>query len=358
MECLRISINIDGSIPNLSSEDFILVDEIIGYHFLLVAMVERRFDVYGVGNALVDYLAFVDETFLVDNGIAKGAMTLVDKPGIEKSLINHPSGYERCSGGSAANTVVGVARLGGTAAFTGKVADDEHGRFYATDMKKDSVSFITRVKDGTTGVCTSFITPDGQRSMLTFLGVSSEMEPPDIDEETIRRSRFLYVEGYQWSSDSAMDASIHAMELAKKHGAQIAFSYSDPLIAQLYRDSFLHVTREYVELLFCNTDEAMGITGQNSASGAAMELGCMVDSVCVTTGAEGAIVVDHGKLNVKPALKVDNVVDTTGAGDAYAAGVLRGLTLGRELTESSVIGSAAAAAVISQVGARLGKVAH
>jgi sugar/nucleoside kinase (ribokinase family) len=321
-------------------------------------MVESRFDVYGIGNALVDYLAFVDEAFLVNNGIVKGAMTLVDRPGMEKSLIHHPSGFERCSGGSAANTIVGIARLGGKAAFTGKVADDEHGRFYASDMEKDGVRFITRVKDGTTGVCTSFITPDGQRSMLTFLGVSSEMEIEDIDEDAIRRSRFLYVEGYQWSSDSAKDASIRAMELAKKHDVQIAFSYSDPLMALLYRDSFLHVTREYAELLFCNMDEAIGITRQNSASEAAMELGRIVDSVCMTTGAEGAIVVDHGKLYVIPALKVDTVVDTTGAGDAYAAGVLRGLTLGRDLAEASVIGSTAASAVIGQVGARLGKTTY
>lgn len=312
-----------------------------------------EFDVYGIGNALVDYLAKVDDELLKRHGIQKGIMTLVDTPGIERVLDDIPGGFEKCSGGSAANTIVGIAKLGGRSCFTGKVAHDSHGEFYRNDLRAVGVDFSSNPIDGVTGTCTSFVTPDGQRSMLTHLGVSSVLERTDISEDFIRNSKYLYVEGYQWSADVARDSSEYAMELASKHDTKVAFTYSDPFMAESYRDEFLRVTEKHVDLLFCNEDEVMAVTGASTPRDAIEILRGYAEHVCVTTGAAGAIVSDENTVTATPALKLDRVVDTTGAGDMYAAGVLRGLTLGFDLVCSSMIGSRMAAAIVSQIGARL-----
>jgi sugar/nucleoside kinase (ribokinase family) len=312
-----------------------------------------KYDVYGIGNALVDYLALVDDDFLTKNGIQKGVMTLVDFPGTEKSLEDNPKGFEKCSGGSAANTIVGIEKIGGKACFSGKVANDPNGEFYRKDMEAVGVDFFSNPIDGITGSCVSFVTPDGQRSMLTHLGVSSDLTLSDISEEFIADSTYLYIEGYQWSTQIARGASLYAMELAQKRNMKIAFSYSDPFMAESFRDDFLRITKEYVDLLFCNEDEAMAITHETKPSAAIEILKSHADMVCVTTGSDGAIVTVDGKVTATPALKVEKVVDTTGAGDLYAAGVLRGLTTGFDLVCSSMIGSWMAAAVVSQIGARL-----
>lgn len=312
-----------------------------------------KYDVCGIGNALVDYLALVDDEFLTKNGIRKGIMTLVDFPGTEKSLEDNPKGFERCSGGSAANTIVGIEKMGGRTCFSGKVANDSNGEFYRKDMEAVGVDFFSNPIDGTTGSCVSFVTPDGQRSMLTHLGVSSDLTRSDISEDFIANSTYLYIEGYQWSTDTARGSSLYAMELARKHNTRIAFSYSDPFMAKSFRDDFMRITKEYVDLLFCNEDEAMAVALESTPNAAIDILKSHAETVCVTTGADGAIVAADGKVTATPALKVDKVVDTTGAGDLYAAGVLRGLTTGFDLVCSSMIGSRIAAAVVCQIGARL-----
>ena len=312
-----------------------------------------KYDVYGIGNALVDYQALVDDEFLTKNNIQKGIMTLVDFPGTEKSLEDNPKGFERCSGGSAANTIVGVEKMGGKTCFSGKVANDPNGEFYRRDMETVGVDFFSNPIDGTTGSCVSFVTPDGQRSMLTHLGVSSDLTLSDISEEFIANSTYLYIEGYQWSTQTARGASIYAMELARKHNTRIAFSYSDPFMAKSFRDDFLNITKEYVDLLFCNEDEAMAIAHESTPNAAIDILRSHAEMVCVTTGSDGAIVAVDGEVTATPALRVNKVVDTTGAGDIYAAGVLRGLTTGFDFVCSSMIGSRMAAAAVSQIGARL-----
>ncbi len=311
------------------------------------------YDVYGIGNALVDYLAFVDDEFLGMNGIEKGLMTLVDSPATEMFFGANLPGFEKSSGGSAANTVVGIVKMGGRTCFSGKVAKDLDGRFYSDDLAMVGVHFRSHPIDGVTGSCVSLVTPDGQRSMLTHLGVSGVMTRSDISEEFIADSQYLYVEGYQWSSDPARDASIYAMELARKRGTKIAFTYSDPSIVRSFHGDFMRVTQEYVDLLFCNEDEAKQITGEQSSLAAITILKSYVDMVCVTTGPAGALVATNDEVTATPPLKVEEVVDTTGAGDMYAAGVLRGLTVGFDLVCSSMIGSRMAAAVVGQVGARL-----
>lgn len=314
---------------------------------------EMKYDVYGIGNALVDYLAFVDDEFLAKNGIEKGLMTLVDMPGTEKKLDDLPSGFERQSGGSAANTIVGLVRLGGMGCFTGKVSGDSNGEFYKSDLAAAGVDFSATEGKGVTGTCVSFITPDGERSMLTHLGVSSELTNDDIDEQVISSSSFVYVEGYQWSAELARNASIHAMEIARKQGTKIAFSFSDAFMVQQFRDDFRTLVADYVDLLFCNAEEAKAVIGGESLTEAIDFLKRRSKMACVTVGSKGAIVSQNGAITETPALAVENIVDTTGAGDMYAAGVLRGLTLGFDLVTSSMIGSRMAAAIVSQVGARM-----
>lgn len=311
------------------------------------------YDVYGIGNALVDYLAFVEDEFLIANRIRKGVMTLVDQPGTQKILLDNPQGFEKCSGGSAANTVAGIAKMGGTACYSGKVATDLDGEFYRENLEAVGVRFSSNGIEGVTGSCVSLITPDGQRSMMTHLGVSSVLARTDINEDFIGASRYLYVEGYQWSAEIARDTSIYSMELARKHGVRIAFTYSDPIMAELFRADFLSVTREYVDLLFCNEQEAMAVTGAPDLRAAVAALESLTKMVCITTGETGAVVAADGIATATPALKVNRLIDTTGAGDMYAAGVLRGLTAGFDLVSSSMIGSRMAALIVGQVGARL-----
>jgi sugar/nucleoside kinase (ribokinase family) len=189
--------------------------------------------------------------------------------------------------------------------------------------------------------------------MLTHLGVSSFLAESDIDESFVANSGYLYVEGYQWSSEIARAASVYAMELAKKHDTRIAFTYSDPALAGSFRDDFLRITRDYVDLLFCNGEEAMAVTGEPTPMGSINALKSHADMVCVTTGLSGAIVSAGDTVTATPALRVEPVIDSTGAGDMYAAGVLRGLMLGFDLVCSSMIGARMAAAIVNQVGARL-----
>jgi len=312
-----------------------------------------EFDVYGIGNALVDQVAFVDDDFLIRNDILKGTMALVGEPASQSSHAGGPLDYEKCSGGSAANTIVGLSQMGGRAAYTGKVAADGNGEFYRSDLKDAGVEFSSQPGDGHTGVCVSYVTPDGQRSMLTYLGVSSDLARSDINEDIIKSARYLYVEGYQWSAEKARDASEFAMELAQRHGTKVAFTYSDPVMAQTYGTDFRRVTKDLVDLLFCNEIEAMSITGTDTIEDAIDIIKPDVGMVCVTAGSRGALVAGEEVITETPALRVDKLVDTTGAGDMYAAGVLRGLTLGFDLVTASMIGSRMAAIVVSQVGARL-----
>jgi sugar/nucleoside kinase (ribokinase family) len=312
-----------------------------------------QYEVNGIGNALVDCLALVSDEFLARNGIRKGVMALVDTPGTEQILIENADGYTRVGGGSAANTLVGISHLGGKTCFTGKVADDPNGRFYREDLAASGVIFKAGTGEGVTGTCVSLITPDGQRSMLTHLGVSGDLTREDIDEDVIAASAYLYVEGYQWSAAKARDASVHAMELAKKHGTRVALTYSDPLMAKHFRDDFWSVTREYVDLLFCNEDEGCAVAETSDRHRAARVLNSICEMVCLTTAADGAIVAERGVITETPATLVEQVVDTTGAGDLYAAGVLHSLVRGDDLIVASHTGARLAAAVIARIGARL-----
>lgn len=312
-----------------------------------------NYDVYAIGNALVDFLLFVDDDYLASHDIAKGVMTLCAEPAAERLASDVSENVIMCSGGSAANTVVGLVIAGGTGCYGGKVGRDRLGDFYRRDLNDLGIEFFGARGELPTGSCASLITPDGERSMLTHLGASTSLGRTDISEEAVSGSSFIYIEGYLWDSDSAREASLWAMELARKHGVKIAFSCSDPFLVDRFRDDFRKVTAEYVDLLFCNDQEAMMLTQVDEVAQAAQEIGQVIEHVCVTLGARGALVVNQGAMRQTAALPVIRAVDTTGAGDLYAAGVLRGLTLDLDLVSSSLLGARLAGAVIENVGARL-----
>lgn len=314
-----------------------------------------KYDVYGVGNSLVDIQAHVSEKFLESLGYPKGGMTLVDEQ-TQASILDRLDGVPvtRCAGGSAANTIMGIADFGGIAAYAGKTADDEIGNFCLQDMRKLGVRIEVPSVKGQTGTCVILITDDAERTMLTNLGVSSQLNEADIEEDEIARSKYVYIEGYLFTGDSTKQAALKAIELAEKHNVKVAFTVSDPFLIDLFRDEFWTLIEEHVDLLFCNLEEARSLTGKEDSIDCAHEIHKHTDNVAMTLGADGSLIMHQGK-----AIPIEGVpthaVDTTGAGDMYAAGLLYGITNGLNWNDSGHLASHAASRVVSQLGARLSK---
>ena len=314
-----------------------------------------NYDVYGVGNSLVDIQAQVSEATLKSLEFAKGSMTLVDEATQQKVLGSlHGAAIHRCAGGSAANTIMGVADLGGKAAYAGKTGADELGRFCLSDMRQQGVSIEVPPAAGQTGTCVILITPDAQRTMLTHLGVSSTLGPEDIDSEQIRKAQYVYIEGYLFTGPSTREAALRAIALAKSHGVKVAFTVSDPFLIAAFRDEFWELIRGPVDLLFCNLEEARSLTGMHDPIECAHEIHRHAQNVAMTLGADGSIVMHEGT-----AIPIEGVsvpaIDTTGAGDMYAAGLLYGVTAGLPWKKAGRLASHAAARVVAQMGARLAK---
>ena len=311
------------------------------------------YDVFGVGNAIVDIQLKVDEAFLNHIDVAKGMMTLVDAER-QVEVLGALAGRatHRCSGGSACNTVVGVADLGGTAAYACKTATDDLGRFYIDDLRKVGVDVPVGASAGATGTSVILITPDAQRTMLTHLGISSTLAPSDLPEDEIARATYLYVEGYLFPGDSTRAAALRAIEIAKAHGVKVALTISDPFVVGLQRELFWQLIQGPVDLLFANLEEARALTGEHDPIEAARRIHRHATSVALTLGPNGSILM-HGE-QVFPIEGVPTTaVDTTGAGDMYAAGVLYGLTHGLSWKQAGHLGSHAAARIVAQMGARL-----
>ncbi|MEO1993932.1 MAG: adenosine kinase [Planctomycetaceae bacterium] len=311
------------------------------------------FDVFGIGNTLVDIEAQVSDQTLEQLGYTKGLMTLVERDaqtGVLAALHAHPK--HRCAGGSAANTILGLVGFGGRAAYAGKVGGDELGAFCLEDMRNAGVAIDVLPGEGATGTCVVLITEDAQRTMLTHLGASSDLSSGDIDEQRILESKYIYVEGYLWTNDSTRATALHAIEFAAAHDVKIALTASDPFLITLFKDAFWDLIKGPVDLLFCNLEEARSLTGEQDAMACGRMLVEHADLVAVTMGGDGSIL-----FNGTDTIPIDGVavdaVDTTGAGDMYAAGLLYGLTNGLTLQESGRLASHAAARVVSQLGARL-----
>jgi sugar/nucleoside kinase (ribokinase family) len=312
------------------------------------------FDVYGVGNALVDIQAHVSDAVLAELDYAKGIMTLVEEPAqreVLERLKDVP--VTRCAGGSAANTILAAAQFGGKAAYTAKVADDDIGRFFLADMRELGVTIdAPLVHGGATGTCVILITDDAQRTMLTNLAVSATLEPDDIDEEAVRNASYVYVEGYLFAGEPTRTAALRAIELAKRHDVKVAFTVSDPFLIQYHRDEFWKLIEGPVDLLFCNLEEARALTGLHDAVECAHEIHRHAENVALTMGEDGSLLMHEGKVIPIEGASV-KAVDTTGAGDMYAAGILYGITNGLTWKQSGHLASHAAARVVGQLGARL-----
>ncbi|WP_339728483.1 adenosine kinase [uncultured Gimesia sp.] len=315
-----------------------------------------QYDVYGVGNALVDIQARVSDATLEKLGFTKGVMTLVDEETQQKVLGELDGApISQCAGGSAANTILGVADFGGNAAYAGKVASDMLGEFDLADMRKLGVTIdVDPASEGHTGTCVVLITEDAQRTMLTNLGVSATLSVDDINEEHIKQSEYVYVEGYLFTGETQKQAAYRAIELAKKHDVKVAFTVSDPFLINLFRDEFQQLIEGPVDLLFCNLEEARSLTGKHDAVDCAHIIHKHVPNLALTLGSDGSILMHEGRIIPIEGVETE-AIDTTGAGDMYAAGILYGITNGLNWHQSGHLASHAAARIVSQLGARLQK---
>jgi sugar/nucleoside kinase (ribokinase family) len=316
-------------------------------------MANARYDVLGIGNAIVDVLAQTDEAFLTTHGLTKGVMTLIDAGRAHTLYEAMPSGLEM-SGGSAANTMSGIASLGGTGAYIGKVRNDQLGGVFSHDLRAVGIDLCaTPATEGPpTARCLIFITPDAQRTMQTFLGVSVELLTDDIDEAAIADSQVTYLEGYLFDPPRAKEAFIHAAEIAHAKGRKVALTLSDPFCVDRHRAAFQQLVEHHVDILFANEAELLSLYQAKSFDEGVKRLVGKCDIAAVTRSEKGSVIAASGKIHEIRAEKVAKVVDTTGAGDLYAAGVLYGLTRGYELPICGRIGSIAAAEIISHYGAR------
>ena len=316
-------------------------------------MSEIRYDVVGIGNAIVDIIGRCDDAFLKARALNKGGMQLVDAATVE-GLYKSMGPAIEISGGSAANTIVGVASFGGRTGFIGRIADDEFGRIFGHDIRAAGVAFNTAPTKGGAPTARSLIlvTPDGERTMNTFLGTSPELDHGAIDEAMIAGARIVYLEGYLFDRDEAKAAFRKAAAIAARAGRMVALTLSDGFCVDRHRAEFKTLIKDQVDILFANEAEITSLYETTSFDEAAAQAAKDVKLAVLTRSAKGAVIQSEGKSIAVPAAPVAKVVDTTGAGDLYAAGFLYGYALGKDLESCGKLGSLAAAEIISHIGAR------
>ena len=310
-------------------------------------------DVLGIGNAIVDVFSSCEEEFLESNGIAKGAMTLVDQSGAAV-LYEKMAGAKESSGGSAANTVAGIASMGGRASFIGKICDDKLGAVFQKDIRSLGVHFDTSptTSGAATARCLVFVTEDAQRTMATYLGACVNLKPEDVDPTLILDAKVTYLEGYLWDPPEAKLAFQKAAKVAHDNGREIALSLSDAFCVERYRDEFLDFVGTQVDILFANEEEIISLYSAKKLEDAVAKVRRDCRLGVVTLGAKGSLVVCGDNCYDVEAAPVEAVVDTTGAGDLYAAGFLFGYTRGSDYLTCGLYGARAAAEIISHYGAR------
>lgn len=316
----------------------------------------KKYHIYGLGNALVDFEIETTADELTSLDVEKGVMTLIEEER-QEHLFNafHGKHHSRACGGSAANTIIGAQSLGSQCFYSCKVAQDETGEFYRDDLLKHGVHSnlsSESLEQGKTGKCLVMITPDADRTMNTFLGITGDISYSQVDEEALKASEYLYIEGYLSSSPVAQNAAVKAMQFARANRVKTAFSLSDPNMVRFCRDGLEQIIGEGVDVLFCNKDEATMYTHQEDTEKAADSLRKIANTVVITLGAEGALVVSENEL-VKISGNSVDAIDTNGAGDLFAGSFLHALCQGHELLEAGQLASFASAQLVTQYGPRL-----
>ncbi|MCH1513260.1 MAG: adenosine kinase [Acidimicrobiales bacterium] len=313
----------------------------------------KIYDIIGIGNAIVDVISHESDDFIERHGLIKDSMALVDEE-TATGLYNDMHPAIQTSGGSAANTMAGIASLGGSAAYIGKVRNDHLGDLFAHDIEASGVDYL--VDPATIGLPTArsmvLVTPDGARTMSTFLGASSTLYPHDIDAENISTAEYLYCEGYIWDVEITKEAIRLAMSIAKEANKKVCFTLSDSFCVHRHRQEWLELVAGPVDILFANKDEICALSGYESFDKAINWIRGQVGIACLTEAENGSTIVTADETIKVEAFPVDKVVDSTGAGDLYAAGFLHGLIKGHDLETCGKIGSLVAAKVVAQTGAR------
>jgi sugar/nucleoside kinase (ribokinase family) len=317
-------------------------------------MVDTTYDVAAIGNAIVDVITDADDAFLSDQGIAKGGMTLIDEDRAI-ALYDQMAPAKEISGGSAANTIAGVASLGDRSAYVGKVRDDQLGAVFTHDIRAAGVSYETEKATAgpATARCLILVTPDAQRSMNTYLGASQNLLPDDIPENVIAGAAITYLEGYLWDPEHAKAAFRKAIKIARAANRKIAFTLSDQFCVDRFRDEFLGLLKDkQIDILFANEAELLSLFQTGDFDDAANQMRALAPMAAITRSEKGCVILQAEKTVEVSAAPVAKIMDTTGAGDLFAAGFLSGVSNGRTLTECGQLGAIAASEVISHYGAR------
>jgi sugar/nucleoside kinase (ribokinase family) len=320
---------------------------------MLIRMSQASLDVVGIGNAIVDVIARADDAFITANGLEKGAMTLIDADRAEELYGKMGPGIEM-SGGSAGNTMAGIASLGGKGAYIGKVKDDLLGTVFRHDIRAIGVRFDSQpaTEGAPTARCLILVTPDAQRTMNTYLGACVELGPDDIDADLIQSAQVTYLEGYLWDKPLAKQAFLKAAKLAHAGDRKLSLTLSDSFCVNRHRAEFADLVQNHVDILFGNEHEIMALYQVDTFEEALAAVRGQCETAVLTRSEKGSVVVTASEIHEVPADHIDRLVDTTGAGDLFAAGFLHGYTHGRGLPDCARIAAIAAAEVIGHVGAR------
>ncbi|MCH2177679.1 MAG: adenosine kinase [Mariniblastus sp.] len=316
----------------------------------------QKYDVFGVGNAIVDILAQIPEDALTELAVNKGAMTLMEPPQ-QAGVLNYLEGksLSRASGGSAANTMVAIAQSGGSGIYAGKVANDPNGKFYHQDLKAAGIECYVPPASETdlpTGTSVILTTPDAERTMCTHLGISATLTENDIDVQLLAQCQYCYVEGYLWTGEPTRKASLKALEAAKENNVKTAFTFSDSFLVDLFQDDFRSLVTQNCDTVFCNADEARKFFGHEDPAECAKQMSDLCELGFITDGPNGCHVSENGMVTNVAGFKV-NAVDTVGAGDAFAGGVLYGLTNGMSAVDAAKWGNYFASQVVGRFGPRM-----
>jgi len=318
-----------------------------------ISLPPKKIDLVGIGNAIVDIVTNVDDEFLESNLLQKGSMNLINLENSVK-ILRDCKIIKQISGGSAANTVVSLASLGNKVEFIGRIKDDKFGNFFSKDIKESGASFNSKYVETKESSAHSIIliTPDAQRTMCTYLGASTEFEPDNINYESIKESKFLYLEGYLWDSELAKQAFIKAAKIAKESKTKIILSLSDSFCVDRHRESFLNLINDFVDILFCNEEELKSLFKVNELEQCKIEIESICELTAITLGEKGSLIVHKSKTEfIKPFL-FGKAIDTTGAGDVFAGGFIHGLINNFSLNDCGKIGSICAGNIVTQIGSR------